>query len=211
MKAMYCPPVIIRSIFREFHWTTSSGKVLLTFDDGPIPETTGTLLNELDKLNIKCTFFCVGNNVKNNRAIAKEILNAGHTIANHTYNHRKIAFKPVDIQRVEIEQCCKIIEDVTGAAVRYFRPPHGRIDFKLSKVLSEARLQGVLWSLLTLDYKNNLNIVKFTVEKYLKNNSIVVLHDSLKSKDIIIDSIRFIAEEVKKKGFEFGDAEECLK
>jgi len=72
-------------------------------------------------------------------------------------------------------------------------------------------MKNVMWSLLTYDYKNDLSIVKYSVKKYLRKNSIIVLHDSLKSKDIICDSIKFIAEEAAQKGFEFGEPEECLK
>ncbi len=61
-----------------------------------------------------------------------------------------------------------------------------------------------MWSLLTYDYKNDLNLVKFAVKNYLRKDSIIVLHDSLKSKDIILDSIKFIAEEVNNKNYEFG-------
>ena len=67
-----------------------------------------------------------------------------------------------------------------------------------------------MWSLLTYDYKNDLSIVKFAVDKYLKHNSIIVLHDSNKSKNIISDSISFIADEVGKKHYQFGEADECL-
>ncbi len=67
-----------------------------------------------------------------------------------------------------------------------------------------------MWSLLTYDYKNDISIVKFAVEKYLKQNSIIVLHDSNKSKEIINDSISFIADEVRKKNYQFGEANECL-
>ena len=71
-------------------------------------------------------------------------------------------------------------------------------------------LKNVMWSLLTFDYKNDLSIVKFAVKKYLKNNSLIVLHDSLKSNNIILDSISLIAEEARNRNYEFGVAEECL-
>ena len=71
-------------------------------------------------------------------------------------------------------------------------------------------LKNVMWSLLTYDYKNDLSIVKFAIEKYLKHNSIIVLHDSNKSKSIISDSISLIADEVRKRNYQFGGADECL-
>jgi hypothetical protein len=68
-----------------------------------------------------------------------------------------------------------------------------------------------MWSLLTYDYKNDINLVKLVASKYMRRNSIIVLHDSLKSKDIIVDSINFIAEQAEKNGFEIGEPAECLK
>jgi myo-inositol-1-phosphate synthase len=72
-------------------------------------------------------------------------------------------------------------------------------------------LTAVLWSLLTYDYKNDFEIVKTSVKKYLQEDSIIVLHDSIKSAGIILDSIRFAAEEADKKGYKTGNPAECLR
>jgi peptidoglycan/xylan/chitin deacetylase (PgdA/CDA1 family) len=76
--------------------------------------------------------------------------------------------------------------------------------------MKKHQMKSVMWSLLTYDYKNDLSIVKFAVEKYLKPNSIIVLHDSNKSKNIISDSISIIADEVRKRKYQFGGSDECL-
>jgi hypothetical protein len=68
-----------------------------------------------------------------------------------------------------------------------------------------------MWNLVTYDYKNDWEKVKFAVDNFLQNNSLIVLHDSSKSKDIIIDSIKYIADAAAARGFKFGDTEECLK
>ena len=67
-----------------------------------------------------------------------------------------------------------------------------------------------MWSLLTYDYKNDLEVVKFGVKKYLRNNSIIVLHDNIKSKNIILDSISLIVDEARSRNYQFGEADECL-
>jgi hypothetical protein len=72
-------------------------------------------------------------------------------------------------------------------------------------------MKCVMWSLLTYDYKNDFDVVKFAVSKYLRSNSIVVLHDNNKSKDVIKDSINFIADEAARKGYSIGEPIECLK
>ena len=68
-----------------------------------------------------------------------------------------------------------------------------------------------MWSLLTYDFKGDLRRVKFVVEKYLRKDSIVVLHDSIKSVKIIQDSIKIILDTANRKGYEIGEPEECLK
>ena len=71
-------------------------------------------------------------------------------------------------------------------------------------------LTNVMWSLLTYDFKGNSSLVKYSVVNYIQKNSIIVLHDSIRSQDIISDSISFIADEVSGKGFRFGEPAECL-
>ncbi len=210
MKLFYNPPTIIKNIFPQTRWTTSNDKVLLTFDDGPIPETTPIILEVLDELKIKALFFCVGENLKKYNSLAGEIISRGHSIGNHTYNHANVMFK----SRSFVERQVKLFDDefvkLFGTETSYFRPPKGRIPiFTGKKALSGKK--NVMWSLLTYDYKNDLNIVKFAVQNYLEANSIIVLHDSLKSRDIIKESIKFIAEEVRRRHYEFGEPEECLK
>ena len=77
--------------------------------------------------------------------------------------------------------------------------------------MKEMKLKNVMWSLLTYDFRNDLNVVKFAVNNYLEKNSIVVLHDSLKSKDIIAESIDYIVEESSRRGFQIGAPSECLR
>lgn len=211
MKYLYDPPVLIKKIFPDFYWNTANKKILITFDDGPIPETTESILKTLDEFKINALFFCVGNNIHKYPGLAKEILSCGHEIGNHTFNHRIIAGLTAKEFEKEVSDFDNMAERLLDKKIRYFRPPHGRFSLKMNKLLRENEISNVMWSLLTFDYKNNLNIVKFALKKYLKADSIIVLHDSLKSKDIIIDSIKVTIDEVCKNEFEFGVPSECLK
>ena len=82
------PPLIIQKLFGNFIWKTSNNKILLTFDDGPTEAATLKILSILRANNLKAVFFCVGNNIKNQQALTERILSDGHTIANHTMNHK---------------------------------------------------------------------------------------------------------------------------
>lgn len=210
MKYLYNPPIILKKIFSDFSWNTNNGKVLLTFDDGPNPGTTEIILKKLSEEKIKALFFCVGENVQKYPELIHQIKNEGHSFGNHTFNHKilnKISDEEKDYQ---ISSVNKIFNDQFDINLKYFRPSHGRFQLSTSLLMKKHNLKNIMWSLLTYDYKNDLSIVKFAVEKYLKPNSIIVLHDSNKSKNIISDSISFIADEVEKRNYQFGEAEECL-
>ena len=209
-KIKYVPPKIFQKVFSKTIWESKVEKILFTFDDGPNLETTGLILEQLKLHSIKAIFFCVGENVERNPELSKRIIEDGHTIANHTISHKDINFFNKNVN-YQIESCSKIIEEVVGEKPRYFRPPHGQIGLKTEKFMSKNNLINVMWSLLTYDYKNDFNIVKFAVDKYLMNNSIIVLHDSLKSKEIIGKSIDYIVEKSKQNGFEIGEPSACLK
>lgn len=90
MKA-YFPgtPDFIMRLFSKYIWRFSLEKkeVFLTFDDGPTPEITRFVLNELKKYDAKATFFCIGKNIENEPEIFNDIISDGHTIGNHTQNH----------------------------------------------------------------------------------------------------------------------------
>ncbi len=209
MKMIYDPPGIIKKVYSNTRWESGVPKILLTFDDGPIPETTPMILDLLDELDIKSIFFCVGENIRLNYGLAEEIIRRGHSIGNHTYNHKNlIALSPAG-QKKQLELFDKVYREIFNSETDCFRPPKGRIPLNYNSLLGGKK--NIMWNLLTYDYKNDLNIVKFAVQNFLKQNSIVVLHDSLKSKDIILNAIKYISEKAKEKNYEFGEPAECLK
>ncbi len=210
-RYLYNPPGLIKKLFNDFIWETKNNKILLTFDDGPIPETTEIILKYLNEQKIKAAFFCVGDNCQKYPELISSLINDNHLIANHTFHHRKLN-KLNKIERdSEIDSFNKLMSEKYNYEVKYFRPPHGKFNISTSKLLKEKKLKNVMWSLLTYDYKNDIKLVKFAIQKYLRQNSIIVLHDSVKSKNIIIDSIKIILDEAAKNGFEIGEPAECLK
>ncbi len=211
MKYLCNPPGLIKAVFNDFVWNSVSGKILLTFDDGPIPETTEKILKILNKNKIKAAFFCVGNNIKLNPSLAEYILSEGHLIGNHTFNHKKVTKLSKKNLDDEIESFNKFLEDRFGYEIKYFRPPHGKFNLGLNKQLREKNMTNVMWSLLTYDYKSDIKLYKEIVKKYLEADSIVVLHDNIKSKSIIADSIEFLLKTVSERKFEIGEPAECLK
>ncbi len=211
MKFLYDPPQIIKSVFDSFLWNTKNEEVLLTFDDGPNPGTTEKLLDLLKGRNIKALFFCLGENIERHPELCRRIIEEGHTIGNHTYSHKKINTVSREVINAEIEKTNAILKDKFNYDVKYFRPPHGRITFSTKKLLQKHNLINVMWSLLTWDYKGSFNKVQKSTHNYLKNNSIIVLHDSDKTKLILQDSVNLIIEEAQKRNLTIGDPINCLK
>ena len=209
-KLLYVPPKIIRILFPNTIWESKIDKILFTFDDGPNLETTPIILEKLNEHSIKAIFFCVGENVKKYPELTKRIIDEGHLIGNHTISHKNINLLNIKANS-SIAECSNIIEKTTGIEPKYFRPPHGRIGLLTETLMKRNNLTNVMWSLLTYDYKSDFNIVIFAVNKYLNKNSIIVLHDSLKSEAIIEKSIDYIIEKTKQNGYEIGDPSKCLK
>jgi peptidoglycan/xylan/chitin deacetylase (PgdA/CDA1 family) len=211
MRYKYDPPGLIKNIFKDFYWNTINDKILLTFDDGPVPESTELILSVLSDYRIKALFFCVGDNIRKYPELIKIILQEGHTIGNHTFNHKVLKTLSYQEKINQIQSVNFLMKEQFDYSIKYFRPPHGKFQLSTESLMKQLNLKNVMWSLLTYDYKNNLELVKFAVTNFLNKNSIVVLHDSIKSKDIIRDSINFIIEKANEKKFIFGEPSECLK
>lgn len=176
-------PVYIPYLFSNYWWTipTTRPEVFLTFDDGPNPEITPWVLDQLAKYDAKATFFLVGDNVRKYPRLAKEVLEAGHTIGNHTYSHMNGWKNSSHIYLQEVEKADCIIEDVLGFRPRYFRPPYGRINFFTSKKILKNH-QVIMWDILARDFDfrlTNRQCIDNVIDNY-QFGSTIVLHDSAK-------------------------------
>ncbi|GAB4300913.1 MAG: polysaccharide deacetylase family protein [Ignavibacteriaceae bacterium] len=209
-KYFYDPPFIIKKIFNNFRWNTVNNRVLFTFDDGPNPSTTEKILKICNELKIKALFFCVGDNLSAYPSVVSELIAEGHTIGNHTCSHNLITGSGKDSVLNDLILFNNLLMNRFDYKVEYFRPPHGKFNFSTERILNEAGLKNVMWSLLTYDFRNDINIVKNAVKKYLRNNSIIVLHDSEKSSLIIEDSVKLIYEEAVSKSYQIGEPAGCL-
>ncbi len=174
-------PGIISKIFKDRIWRidTDENLLYLTFDDGPHPEATPFVLDELKKFNAKATFFCVGKNVKENFSVYQRIIAEGHKVANHTYSHLN-GWKTDDQKYVEdIAKAAEIIDS------NLFRPPYGRITkFQIRAISGERlHLKTIMWDVLSGDFDPSVNGENcyLNVVNNTRPGSIVVFHDSVKS------------------------------
>ena len=211
MNFHYSPPILIQNLFGNFIWKTSCNKLLLTFDDGPTETATEKILSVLAEIKIKAIFFCVGNNIKKYTELTKKILEEGHTIANHTMNHKLITKMSREEAFGEIKSFNVLMKKKFNYDVKYFRPPHGRFNLKTNNILNDLNLKCVMWNLLTYDFENDMKKVRYSIDNYLRKNSLIVFHDNNKCSCIIEDSLIYTIEQAAKNGFQFGEPEYCLK
>jgi len=210
------PPRWMRWMYPGLIWdmqVEEDEKVLyLTFDDGPHPIATTFVLDELQQYNAKATFFCIGRNVVDHSDIYKRILDEGHAVGNHTYNHLN-GWKVKDQD---------YIDDVVKAAdvidSKMFRPPYGRITKFQSAVLRNQLAIGkqpstinhqpfsiFMWSVLSGDWDNKIDGKKCYENVVLnaKSGSIVVFHDSAKALERLQFALPKVLEYYAKEGYTF--------
>jgi peptidoglycan/xylan/chitin deacetylase (PgdA/CDA1 family) len=171
-------PVVVKALLPQYVWhIPTEDKVLyLTFDDGPVPEATPWVLDLLKKYDAKATFFCVGDNVRKHPAVYRRILEEGHAVGNHTYNHLN-GWKTQTFDYLKNVQRCRQI-----VSSPLFRPPYGVLRPSQTKTL-KSRYQIVMWDVLSGDYD-----AEITPEQCLENvmdnvkpGSIILFHDSPKA------------------------------
>lgn len=152
--------------------------VYLTFDDGPIPEATPWVLDQLQEYNAKATFFCVGENVRKYPKIYQRILDEGHTVGNHTYNHLNAWKTKKHTYLSNVEEASEVIDS------KLFRPPYGKLTPALSKKIAED-YDIIMWDILSGDFDSNISAEKClsNVKKNAREGSIIVFHDSIKAID----------------------------
>ena len=223
-------PKIIQKVFRSFTWNIDSHdkpasrfikpkawqgrEIYLTFDDGPVPDITPWVLNTLSNYNAKATFFCIGKNVKNHPAIFQNIIDEGHTIGNHTFNHLN-GWKTSTQKYVDnIDKAESIsIQYSVGSRYKYskqfssklFRPPYGRIKPSQVKKLMAKGYKIIMWDVLSGDFDQKLTKEDCfqNVIKNIKNGSIVVFHDSEKAFKNLEYTLPKVLEYCTENGFIF--------
>ena len=196
-------PWLLKKLYSECIWDVKTDEKILylTFDDGPNPQATPFVLQELKKYNAKATFFCIGKNVKEYFDIYKQIISDGHKPGNHTYNHLN-GWKTTDK---------KYLEDIRLAAniidTELFRPPYGKITkFQVNALQGEKyKLKTIMWDVLSGDFDEKLtpeNCYLNVINK-AKPGSVVVFHDSLKAFPRLEYTLPRVLEFFSQKGYQF--------
>lgn len=196
-------PWWLRVFYRQCTWLMpgSGRNIYLSFDDGPHPEITPFVLDELKKYDARATFFCIGKNVLAYPDVYKRIIDEGHAVGNHSHNHLN-GWKTKDADYLDdIAMASQYISS------NLFRPPYGKITRVQLQALSKPRfnMHSVMWSVLSGDFDSRITPGK-CLENVLKNTrpgSIVVFHDSEKAAGRMRYALTGTLEHFKNGGFGF--------
>lgn len=203
-------PGFVKKLYPRRIWCgPSAGKTLyLTFDDGPFEQVTPWVLEELQKYDAKATFFCIGKNIKKNPDIFRRIIEEGHSVGNHTYDHLNGWKSDSGKYRENVLKARERMQEASpGLPLKndLFRPPYGRLKDRQAKLLRDEGFTTVMWDVLSMDFDNTV-----TPERCVKNvtgnagpGSLVVFHDSLKARKNLQYALPVVLEHFQNKGFEF--------
>ena len=195
------PPIFLTWLYPTLTWHRDRTEkiIFLTFDDGPIPDVTPFVINTLKHYGIKATFFCVGENIKKHPDLFDCLVENGHRIGNHTYNHLNGWQTPDDVYLQNVDRCQQL------APTNLFRPPYGRGRRSQYKQLQQT-YDIIMWDVLSGDFDPNLspdgclrNVIRHT-----QNGSIVVFHDNVKATPRITYALPRAIEYWLDQGYAFG-------
>jgi peptidoglycan-N-acetylglucosamine deacetylase len=196
-------PWWLRKLYKSCTWDIKTNEkiIYLSFDDGPHPEITPAVLNELKKYNAKATFFCIGDNVKKFPGTYQRLIAEGHAIGNHTMHHVN-GWKTGNAE---------YLNDISAAAEfiksDLFRPPYGRIKkAQLQKLKAvKPHLKIVMWSVLAGDWVAGLEPEKCfrQVKNAVYPGCIIVLHDSEKANKRMSYVLPQLLQYFTEKGYKF--------
>jgi len=192
------PSVFLRWLFPGSFWRMKEDEkvVYLTFDDGPHPEVTEWVLDQLEHYEQKATFFCIGKNMQSFPLVLKKIVNRGNAIGNHSYSHNKENLKSNKAFLDDVQKCQQLYPS------ELFRPPYGKIRLSTFYKLRK-QFKIIFWDVLSYDFDEKYSgsdCAQFVI-KYLRKGAIITFHDSQKAFPRLKIALPIVLEYLKKNGY----------
>lgn len=189
-------------------------RIALTFDDGPDGTYTPLVLEVLKKQKVKATFFVVGVQIAKHEEVLKQIVEEGHTLGNHTWEHAKLTECTPEQIHEQIDKTDKALQNSVGITTKLFRPPYGAIDEQVARLVSESGYHMIKWNSDTRDWagtppKEMLALVK----EQAKPGGIILMH-SFGGKngklDNTIEALPHIINYLRDEGYTLVTVDELL-
>jgi len=155
-----------------------SRQIALTYDDGPNDPHTLRLLEVLAKHSVHATFFLIGRYVQQRPDIAREIVQAGHVVGNHTHTHPLLIFKSETEIRQQLSQCHSALQEAIGQPSNLFRPPFGGRRPAVLRIARELGLEPVMWNVTAYDWNAPpAAAIERKVANQIRGGDVILLHD----------------------------------
>jgi len=199
-----------------WHGPPGRNQIALTFDDGPSDPHTLKILDILNKHKVKATFFMTGRNVKNLPKIARRVAEEGHTIGNHTHNHRGQTLATPSMAIAEIKQTEDIIREATSVSPKFFRPPYGNANRWALRQAEKLGYIVCLWSINAGDgIGTNWRRIEKKVLSASEDGAIVLMHDGKRlstqpSRSPTVLALPGIISSLKESGYQLVTTTELL-
>ncbi|RJQ17687.1 MAG: polysaccharide deacetylase family protein [Nitrospiraceae bacterium] len=182
-----------------------SKKIALTFDDGPFPEKTDNILDILRRHDIKATFFMIGSAIESNKDLFRKIIDEGHEIGNHFYNHRSVSGRSYEELDMEVSTWEKVVKDIAPLYdyPRLLRFPYGRSDLKSFCYAWRNNWRIVHWSVDSRDLDPiSVDVIIETLKSGpISGGDIILLHDDSMHAEVLLE---WIIREGLKSGYIFS-------
>lgn len=197
---------IIKKILSSYIWDipNDENKIYLTFDDGPTPEVTEWVLDQLAKHNAKATFFCIGQNIVDNPTIFQKLLDNGHAIGNHTFDHPNGWQTKTEEYLKNVSLCQDEIHN-QNTSTKLFRPPYGKLKPSQLKSIKQQGFQIIMWDVLSADFDTSISPEKClkNVIPNIRSGSIIIFHDSEKAFKNLEYTLPKVLNYIDEKNFSY--------
>ena len=187
---------------------TKEPNVSLTINCAWNADDIDKILEALEAQETKVTFFMVGDWIEKNEEAAKKIHEAGHELANHSYNHPHVNNLSYDKNVEQIKKCSELIQNITGKPSTLYRGPYGEYNDTVINAAKDTNHMTIQWSIDTLDYKALTGEQMWErIEPKLENGSIILMHNGTEN---TANSLEFIITNIKNKGYNIVPVSELI-
>jgi peptidoglycan-N-acetylglucosamine deacetylase len=193
---------------------TTDSVVALTFDDGPTPLYTDSILKILADSNTQATFFAVGGAIRQHPDIAARIVTMGHELGNHSYSHHRLVFKTPGYLRRELDETDSLIRSAGYQEAIRFRPPYGKRLVILPWILSRSQRTTIMWDVEPDSYPSIAldpsRIVEY-VTKNVRPGSIILLHVETAGREPARAALPSLIGALHSAGYRFVTVSELMR
>jgi peptidoglycan/xylan/chitin deacetylase (PgdA/CDA1 family) len=194
------------------HGPEDQRRVALTFDDGPDGEWTPEILDILDRYGVKATFFCVGMMIRYFPSVVRRLVEQGHVVGNHTWNHPHLPRLQPSQVRYELRRTSDELVRVAGVRPRLFRPPYGQLDEDVIREVIGMGYRIILWNVDSLCWAGlDGPQIATNVLMHMQPGGIVLMHSAGGVNRLpTVQALPYIIDITRAAGYTFATVPELL-